>query len=85
MTNNEEAWDPRDNNRNDFDDTADSFAGQNEDAFANGDLDDDELKDDDGDYDNDLKPTYSQDDLDDDDEDNGPIELPDEGNDNENT
>jgi hypothetical protein len=83
MTNNEEAWDSRDNNRNDFDNTANSFAGQNEDAFANNDLDDDELKDDDGDYDNDLKPTYNQDDLDDEDEDNGPVELPDEGDDNE--
>jgi hypothetical protein len=82
ITNNEEAWDPQDNGRNDFDDTASSFTGQNEDAFNTNELDDDELKEDG--YTKDQEPTFNQEDLnDEDDEYEQPDELPDKGDDNE--
>ncbi|WPU91190.1 hypothetical protein SNE25_17885 [Mucilaginibacter sabulilitoris] len=84
ITNNEETWDAQDNNRNDFENVNGSFAGQNEDAFNNNELDDDELKEDEDDYTNDLKPTFNQEDLNDEDaEYEQPDELPDEGDDNE--
>jgi hypothetical protein len=84
-TNSEETWNFQDNNCNDFENTTNSFS-QNEDAFSNGDLDDDELKDDEGADDDDLEPTYDQDDLNDEDEDGDyeqPDEIPEEGDDNE--
>lgn len=85
ITNREEAWNDQDNNRNDFDNNTNSFSGQNEDAFNSNELDDDELKEDEGDDDNDdLEPTFDQDDLNEEDEEyDRPLEIPDEGDDNE--
>jgi hypothetical protein len=79
ITNNEEAWDSRDNNRNDFDNTDHTFGRQNEDAFTNSDLDSDELKEDEDDN-TDLAPTFDQGDLNDEDEEyDRPNEIPEEG------
>lgn len=84
ITNSEEAWNGQDNNRNDFENTSNSFSVQNEDAFNSNELDDDELKEDEGDYDNDLEPTFNQQDLNNEDEEyDRPLEIPDKGNDNE--
>ena len=82
ITNNGEAWDSQDNNRNDFDNNTNSFSRQNEDAFNTNELDDDELKEDD--YTKDQEPTFNQEDLnDEDDEYEQPDELPEKGNDDE--
>ncbi|NHA02994.1 hypothetical protein G7092_04270 [Mucilaginibacter sp. HC2] len=84
MTNKEEAWDSRDNNRNDSDHTNSSFPRQNEDAFNSNELGDDELKEDEDAYTNDLKPTFNQKDLNDEDEEyDRPDEVPEEDDDNE--
>ncbi|NOW93923.1 hypothetical protein [Mucilaginibacter sp. SG564] len=82
MSNKEEAWDSQDNNRNDLDHTNNASFRQNEDAFNNNELDDDELKEDEDAYTNDLKPTFNQQDLnDEDDEYERPDEVPEEDDD----
>ena len=84
MSNKEEAWDPRDNNRNDLDHTNNSSPRQNEDAFNSNELDDDELKEDEDAYTKDLKPTFNQKDLNDEDEEyDRPDEVPGEEDDKE--
>ncbi|MBB6109465.1 hypothetical protein SAMN05421821_104122 [Mucilaginibacter lappiensis] len=84
ITNKEEAWDARDNNRNNSDHTSNSFSRQNEDVFNSNELDDDELKEDEDAYTNDLKPTFNQKDLNNEDEEyDRPDEVPEEDNDNE--
>jgi len=84
ITNKEKAWDSRDNNRNDFDSTHNAASRQNEDAFNSNELDDDELKEDEDAYTNDLKPTFNQEDLNDEDEEyDRPAEVPGEEDDNE--
>jgi len=84
IANKEEAWNNQDSNRNDFDSTGNSFARQNEDAFNSNELDDDELREDESDDGNDQEATFDQNSLNDGDEEyDRPLEIPDEGDDNE--